>query len=117
MADEVQQLFARCEPAVPATYAAVIAALREIGPVAEEAKKTSIHLVAGSGFAGAHPQKSRLRLNIRLARTLDGPRVHKSERVSANRFHNEVDLTGPGSVDAELVGWLREAYELSKGRT
>jgi hypothetical protein len=32
--------------------------------------------------------------------------------VSKNRYHNEIKLEQPADVDAELVGWLREAYTL-----
>ena len=116
MSADLDVLFARCEPNVRAAYDAVIAACRGLGPVVEEPKKTSVHLVAGSAFAGAHPQKSKLRLNIRLDEALTGPRIRKSERVSAHRFHNEVDLAGPHDVDGELTGWLRRAHGLSAGR-
>jgi len=75
-------------------------------------KKTSIHLVAGSAFAGVHPQLKKLRLNIRLARKLEQERIRKVEQVSASRFHNELDLGSPTEVDGELTGWLREAYDL-----
>ena len=39
--------------------------LRTLGPFKEEPKKTSIHLVNTSGFAGVHPRKSFLYLNVR----------------------------------------------------
>jgi len=112
MSDETDLLFARSEPSVPATYAALMSAVRQFGDIIEEPKKTSIHLVAGSGFAGVHPKRAKLRLNIRTAGAIASPRVRKTEQVSANRFHNEVDLAGPSDVDAELVGWLRQAFDL-----
>ena len=37
---------------VKATYAAILDAAKKLGPVKEEAKKTSIHLVRKSAFAG-----------------------------------------------------------------
>ena len=33
--------------------------------------------------------------------------------ASAHRWHLEVRLEDPDEVDAELVGWLRDGYELS----
>lgn len=113
MSEPGGDLFSRTEPKVRAAYDAVAVAVGSLGPWREEFKKTSIHMARGSAFAGAHPQKSRLRLNIRLDEQLAGPRIRKSEQVSKNRFHNEIDLAGPDDVDAELVGWLRRAYELS----
>lgn len=111
------QLFARSEESAVAAYERLLAALAAIGPHREEAKKTSIHLVSGSSFAGVHPQKSKFRLNIRLDEQLEGPRIRKTERVSANRFHNEIDITQSGDIDVELIGWLSRAYDLAgRGR-
>jgi hypothetical protein len=41
------------------------------------------------------------------------PRVHKSEQVSANRHHVEFKLEDPAEVDAQLIGWIKEAYALT----
>ena len=35
----------------------------------------------------------------------------RSERLSANRYQDELDITDPAQIDEELVGWLRQAYE------
>ncbi len=48
-----------------------------------------------------------------MDRPLQGERVAKSEQVSKNRYHNEVKITSPDEVDAELIGWLKEAYALT----
>ena len=48
-----------------------------------------------------------------MDRPLQGERVAKSEQVSKNRYHNEVKITSPDEVDAELIGWLKEAYVLT----
>jgi hypothetical protein len=32
--------------------------------------------------------------------------------LSARRWHNELDVAQAGDVDAELIAWLREAYEI-----
>jgi hypothetical protein len=77
------------DPNVAATYAALIKAAKKLGPVTEEAKKTSIHLVRKSS------------------------RVLKHEQVSAGRWHLEVRLESPGDVDTEIAGWLKAGYELS----
>ena len=106
------ELFDGKDPVVPAIYARIRETLSGIGEFREDPKKASIHLVRTSGFAGVHPRKSALVLNLRLDRALESPRLLKSEQVSRNRYHNEVKLTQPADVDAELTGWLREAYAL-----
>ena len=106
-------LFAGKDVAVRAIYSRLLEVLQTFGPFKEEPKKTSIHLVNASGFAGVHPRKSFLYLNVRMDRPLQGERVTKSEQVSKNRYHNEIKITSPDDVDAELVGWLKEAYALA----
>lgn len=108
----VDALFVGKDAVVPAIYHRLIEVLHALGPFREEPKKTSIHLVHTSGFAGIHPRKSFLYLNLRMDRPLQGERVAKSEQVSKNRYHNEVKVTAPDDVDGELIEWLKEAYAL-----
>jgi len=109
------ELFAKSEPAVEKTYAAILKAVAKFGPVKADAKKTSIHLAAKTGFAGVHPRKSAILLNIRSSAPIKSRRIRKVEQVSANRFHNEMLIASPAEVDAEVAAWLRAAYELSAG--
>jgi hypothetical protein len=88
-------------------------AASKLGPVSEDPKKTSIHLVNKTAFAGVATRKSAMILTIKSDRKIPSPRIHKSEQTSAKRFHHEVKLTGPAEVDAELVKWLKDAYALS----
>jgi hypothetical protein len=81
--------------------------------VAAEVKKESVHVTAGkAAFLGLHPRKAGIRLNIVLARRLEGPRIVKSEQTSKERFHNEIEMDGSTPIDAELAGWIEEAYLL-----
>lgn len=105
-------LFVGKDEVVRATYDRLLDVIRTFGPYQEEPKKTSLHLVNISGFAGVHPRKSFLYLNLRLARPLQGERIAKSEQISKNRYHNEVKVTSPDDVDDELIAWLKEAYTL-----
>ena len=113
--DATQALFLGRDAVVRQTFDRVLAVLHDIGPFQVEAKKTSIHLTRGVGFAGVHPRKSYLYLNIRLDRPLAGERIARSEQVSKHRFHNEVKLSTPADVNPELTEWLRDAYELTDG--
>ncbi len=100
-------------PTVRGIYDELLAALRTIGPVEEEPKKTSIHLVRSSALAGVEVRRDYLLVNIKSESPIESPRVPKSERLSARRFHQKVRLSSPGEVDAELLRWLAKAYELS----
>ena len=87
--------------------------VEQYGPVIEDPKKTSIHLVNRTAFAGVATRKAAINLTIKGDRKLSSSRISKTEQVSANRFHHEVKLRSPEDVDAEPVGWLKAAYALS----
>jgi hypothetical protein len=109
----VRSHFEGKDPAVRQIYDQVLQAAGKFGPVIEEPKKTSIHLVNRTAFAGVATRKSAIVLTIKSDRKLSSPRIHKSERTSANRFHHELKLVSPTEVDTELVKWLKDAYALS----
>lgn len=95
-------------------YGRILKSAQRFGAVNDEPKKTSIHLVNRTAFAGVATRKSALILTIKSNRKISSPRIHKSEQTSASRFHHEVKLTLPADVDAELVKWLKDAYALSE---
>lgn len=100
-------------PEVMATYEAILKAVKKFGPVKEEAKKTSIHLVRKSAFAGIATRKSALILTLKSDSEVANRRITKREQTSANRWHLEVKLQAPEHVDRKILGWLRKAYELA----
>src|SRR2546430_7518544 len=105
-------LFDKSDPAVRATYERLLIRVRRIGPVTAEQNKTSIHLKSRAAFAGVHPLKSRLDLNIVSEEPIADPRVTRRDRVSASRYHNTVPINSPHYIDAQLMDWLKRAYEL-----
>lgn len=109
----ISQHFENKDPVVRSIYDRILKESRKFGAVTEEPKKTSIHLVNKSAFAGVVTRKSALILNIKSSAPIKHARVAKSEQLSASRFHQEVKLTSPEEVDPLLVGWLKEAYAIS----
>ncbi len=109
----IKSHFDRKDAVVWQIYDRLVKHSRKFGPVGEEPKKTSIHLVNRTAFAGVATRKSAIILTIKSDRKLSSPRVHKSEQTSASRFHHEVKLASPADVDSELVKWLKDAYALS----
>jgi hypothetical protein len=105
--------FANRDPVVAKIYERLLAKARSFGPVEEDPKKTSIHLVRSAAFAGIATQKRAVILTLRLTHDVQSPRVRRHEQASAHRWHLEFKLEEPSQVDAELVGWVREAYELA----
>jgi len=110
----IDEHFAGKAAEVRDTYDALLRVARGFGKVGEEAKKTSIHLVARSAFAGVVTRREKIVLTIKSPVDVKGSRVAKCERLSANRWHFDVHLSAPSQVDDVVEGWLRRAYEISR---
>ena len=105
--------FERSAPEAKALYERLLTALRKLGPFEVEWKKTSIHLVRNTAFAGVHPRKSSLMLTLKTSQPIMSPRIAKSEQVSRNRWHLDLKLMSPEEIETELLRWLRASYELT----
>lgn len=109
---ELGDALSNAGPASRQLYKELLIALKPIGSFRTEVKKTSIHIVRNSAFAGVHPRKQYLLLTIKAAKPIRSPRIAKSEQVSKNRWHLEVKIAAAEEIDAELLNWVRTAYEL-----
>jgi hypothetical protein len=109
----VNEHFDNRAPEVRATYAAILKAAKKLGPVSEEPKKTSIHLVRRTAFAGVATRKTALVLTLKSDSDVANKRISRREQASAHRWHLEIKLETPEQVDRELVGWLKKAYQLA----
>jgi len=109
----IEQHFSNRAARVRAAYEQILQAARALGPVREDPKKTSIHLVRKTAFAGVATRKDALILTIKSEEDIASPRVVKHEQVSAHRWHLEVRVEEPSEVDRELKTWLKSAYDLA----
>ena len=105
--------FEKSTPAVYGTYKMILKSARELGTVREDPKKTSIHLVRETAFAGIATRKEALILTLKSAKAVKTPRAHRQEQVSSHRWHLEIRLAAPTDVDPEIRELLRAAYDLS----
>ena len=90
----IKEHFENRAPEVKATYAAILKAAKKLGPVKEEAKKTSIHLVRKSAFAGVATRKTALILTLKSDSDITSKRITRREQA-AHRWHLEIKLEGP----------------------
>jgi hypothetical protein len=109
----LDRIFGRSEPKVREIVDGLIARACEWPGVSVDPKGTCVHLNRRVAFAGLHPRKSALLLNLRTAAPIESPRVRKVERASANRFHNELLVESAAALDDELTGWIAEACSLA----
>lgn len=92
-------------------YDAIIHAIRQFGKDLEIApKKTYVSLRRNKQFALVQPStRTRVDVGINFKDKETTDRLEKSGSFNAMCSHR-VRLESPEQVDAELVGWLREAY-------
>ena len=90
---------------------AVLAALPALGPVTVQARKTFVSLVTPRRvFAVVQPTtKSRVDLGLRLEHERPGGRLLAARDIGAATVR--IPLTRPEDVDADVLGWLRRAYQ------
>jgi hypothetical protein len=110
----VEALFQDKAPQIKTVYDRLVTSLREFGPVNVAPKQTSIHFEKNSGFAGVHPRKNHINLEFRTDYQIDDPRIARQQQLSARRFEHTVKLDKESDIDAQLLKWLKDAYELSK---
>jgi predicted transport protein len=110
--DLIATQYAGDKAALKPIYDALIAAIKQFGPDVELApKKAYVSLRRSKQFGLIQPStKTRLDVGIQLKGTAPGPRLEASGSFNAMVSHR-VRLSTLAEVDAELIGWLREAYE------
>ena len=101
-------------PEVKILYQTFIDSIQKFGKIIVEEKKTSVHLKRGKAFAGVHPRKNYIVLNIVSSSPIKSPRITITEQISKNRFHNELKIEKPFDINEELIAWLHTAYQLMK---
>jgi len=90
-------------------YERLVAEVTAFGADVEVApKKTSVSLRRKKQFALIEaPSATRLQLGLNLRAAAATERL----RVAGGMCTHRVDVTSSGEIDAELIGWLHEAYE------
>lgn len=101
------------DPASSGIFQALLDSLSGLEGWELQENASSFHVTHGRAFLGIHPRRGGILVNIVLQSELESDRVHRAERVSSNRWHNEVILKDVTEIDAEFLGWVRAAYALT----
>ena len=109
----VERVFARSEPHVRALVQILIDRVQRLPGVVVDPKGSCLHLNHRTAFAGLHPRRNALLLNLRSRTPIESPRIRRVERVSANRCHNELLVDSVAAIDGELMGWIADAHALA----
>ncbi len=110
--DLVTTQYAGDKAALKPIYDALVSAIDKFGKDVELApKKAYVSLRRSKQFGLIQPStKTRMDVGIQLKGVAPGPRLEASGSFNAMVSHR-VRLSTPAEVDAELIAWLREAYE------
>ena len=109
---DLDRLFDGCAPQVRECFDAVLAAARRAGPLTVLPERTRVAFQVRMGFAAFRPRRPRLDGHVVLARELPSPRFRRIEVFSARNVLHAFRLHAPAEVDAEVAGWLAEAYRV-----
>lgn len=106
--------FVNKDPSVRSLYDQLLKILNDFGPVKEVPKKTSIHIDRKSALVGVETRRDCILVTIKADHKINSPRIEKHEQISARRFYHKVRIKSSKDFDAELKGWLKDAYLLAE---
>jgi hypothetical protein len=103
-------------PEVVATYRALEAAIRALGPVDVLAERTRIAFHRRMSFAACTIRTRWVDAHVVLARRVRDPRFTSVQTFSRRNHLHAFRLLGPEDVDDRVRAWLAEAYEVGEQR-
>jgi uncharacterized C2H2 Zn-finger protein len=100
------------KPQLKNAYDVLITKLQEFGPIRIDSVKTSINLISKHNFGGINVQRGSLRLGFVSDGAISDARIIHSQRLGKNRIGYSVRVNSPDEIDDQLLGWMRNAYQL-----
>lgn len=101
-------------PQVARLYRKFAALVRKCGPVMISPNKTRIAFMARMRFAGCRVGKDVLHIGFLLSRRVQNARIPRVEFIPPRYYVHHLPVRTLGELDGELLGWLREAYQMGQ---
>ena len=99
---------------VTSLYEQFVALVKRCGPVTVVPAKTRIGFQVRMIFAALNVRQRSLDCHVVLARRLENPRFMRIQSLSPRNHVHYFSIKSPEDLDGEVLGWLREAYEVGK---
>ena len=113
----LDEFFAAAKPELRSLFDRFVSAASASGAVTVNATKSRIALQARMRFAGIdRPRKHHLVANFVLTTPIESARLTRVEYVPPYYYVHRLRLREPADVDAELQGWLAQAYQVGAQR-
>lgn len=93
-------------------YKALVARIRENGPLQVAPTKTGVNLLSRTSLGSVRFGKAHLDIGFVLTRKLSSSRVRSSLQLSPRSVMHSIRVTTIAEVDDELAGWLAESYQV-----
>ena len=90
----------------------LISIVRSFGPVELNPVKSVIQVKAGATFLSIKPKNEYIELEFQTGKEIDEFPVHRSVRISGNRFLHFLYLQAIKDIDQQIISWLKESYLL-----
>lgn len=107
----VAKVFEDRPPEYREIYDAIVAHLRTLGSVHEDAVGVGVFLKVPKKCAEVRPKSRWLSLYLALPRELHDARVNRVIGRSRRTVWHDIKLTNPADVDDQLRAWLTEAFD------
>jgi predicted metal-binding protein len=88
----------------------ILAIRKEIASFNIQSLECCIHLDSSITFAAVKIAKHKIELHFGSRHKVSSKRFKKVLQLSANRYLYYVDICSAEEIDAELLGWIKEAY-------
>jgi len=97
-----------------ATFEILHGKVAAIGPFTLNSVRHAILFTASSHFLAVKPKRKWLDIEFVLSRPVEGFPVHKTVQAGKYKWAHFIRLESEDEINETLVGWLREAYEISR---
>ncbi|HEU4718217.1 MAG TPA: DUF5655 domain-containing protein [Bacteroidia bacterium] len=92
----------------------MVAISSSFGNVSVQPVKGGIFLKKAGTFAMIAVRKDCLKVEFFLSHLYEGFPVEKTFRYTQKKIVHVVSISGPGDVNKQFAGWLKESYSLAK---
>jgi hypothetical protein len=104
-------------PGARALFDAFVDVLGRCGPFETAPSKTAVQFMVRVRFAGVRRLSDRgMTCTFWLKRLIESPRFTRVEAIPKNNWIYSFRVTAVEELDDEVLGWLRQAYEVGRRR-
>lgn len=109
---KAESLFEGKDATLWAVYQKLLSHLKNLEGLNISPVKNAILFSVKTNFLAVKPKINWLDIEFISYLKIDEFPIHKSIRVSKSKYANFIRLENTSNIDQQLIGWLKEAYEI-----